>query len=193
MKVSEMIREFYPAYYRWEEYPAEKCIAFGNVDDRWGILGNFAPVEIDINGVKFANTEQLFQMMKFTDRGTLLKIHASRGMRIKYAAKAAEKAGLRRPDWPEIIVDAMKFCLQAKFEQSEEFRLTLAATAGLYIVEDETKRRPDTWGAKREGDKFVGSNLLGRLLMELRDNGRLSYTLPADTLVITGGGLATEG
>jgi len=35
---------------------------------------------------------------------------------------------------------------------------------------------------KLQGDKFVGPNLLGRLLMELRDTGRLEYTLPADAM-----------
>ena len=185
MKVSEMIRDFYPGYYRLEEYPADECVAFGKVSGQWGILGNFAPVEIEVNGVTFANTEQLFQMMKFTDAATLREIHQCRGMRIKYAAKAAEKGGLRRPDWPQIIVDAMKFCLQTKFEQSADFRTALDQTRGLYIVEDETRRRPDTWGARREGDRFIGSNLLGRLLMELRDSGSLAFALPPDALAFT--------
>lgn len=44
-------------------------------------------------------------------------------------------------------------------------------------------RKPaDTWSAKLEGDKWVGSNLTGRLLMELRDNGKLEYKLPEDAL-----------
>lgn len=29
---------------------------------------------------------------------------------------------------------------------------------------------------------YVGPNLLGRLLMELRDNGKLEYNLPDDAL-----------
>ena len=32
------------------------------------------------------------------------------------------------------------------------------------------------------GCKYVGPNLLGRLLMELRDNGKLEYNLPDDAL-----------
>ena len=31
-----------------------------------------------------------------------------------------------------------------------------------------------------QGDKYIGPNLLGRLLMELRDNGSLQYSLPED-------------
>ena len=37
-------------------------------------------------------------------------------------------------------------------------------------------------GVKLVGDDFVGPNLLGRLLMELRDQGTLEYHLPADAL-----------
>ncbi|MDE6650128.1 MAG: NADAR family protein, partial [Muribaculaceae bacterium] len=136
-----------------------------------------------VDGVEFINCEQLFQMMKFTDAETLKAIHSSKGMKIKYAAKAAEKLGLRRPDWGQIIVDAMKFCLQTKYEQSEQFRQELKETAGKTIVEDQTrfkKKKADTWGAKLIDGKYCGSNLLGRLLMELRDNGHLDYNHPDD-------------
>ena len=56
---------------------------------------------------------------------------------------------------------------------------------GLYIVEDQSsfaKKNPDTWGVKKQGEHFVGPNLLGRLLMELRENGKLEYHLPEDAL-----------
>ena len=39
------------------------------------------------------------------------------------------------------------------------------------------KGRYHTIYGKRQ---YVGSNLLGRLLMELRDNGKLEYQLPDD-------------
>lgn len=41
---------------------------------------------------------------------------------------------------------------------------------------------PDAWGVKFREGQFVGPNLLGRLLMELRDDGRLEYSLPDDAL-----------
>ena len=84
-----------------------------------------------------------------------------------------------------MLVDAMKFCLTLKYQQSVEFRKALEASKGKYIVEDQstfTKKTPDTWGVKLQGDNYVGPNLLGRLLMELRDNGSLSYNLPEDSM-----------
>ena len=88
-------------------------------------------------------------------------------------------------DWGQIIIDAMMFCLQTKYEQSEEFRLALKATTGKIIVEDQTrfkKKKADMWGAKLIDGKYEGSNLLGRLLMELRDNDHLEYNLPENML-----------
>ena len=180
-KVAPFIKEFYPEYYQWHEYPVEDCIPIRKTTEAWGILGNFAHTPLVVNGMTFDNSEQLFQMMKFTDAATLNAIHSSKGLKIKYAAKAAETKGLCRADWGQMIIDAMKFCLQTKYDQSETFRNTLNSTKGKIIVEDQTKfprKNADTWGVKQVGDKFIGSNLLGRLLMELRDNQRLEYSLP---------------
>jgi len=65
-----------------------------------------------------------------------------------------------------------------KYEQSGEFRTALERSKGRYIVEDQSsfkKSWADTWGVKRQGDNYVGPNLMGRLLMELRDSGRLEF------------------
>ena len=42
----------------------------------------------------------------------------------KFTAKHWEKS-FRRSDWGSIIVDAMKFCLQAKYEQCASFVMRL--------------------------------------------------------------------
>lgn len=90
----------------------------------------------------------------------------------------------RRDNWPQMIIDALKFCLQKKYEQCEEFRMELERSKELFIVEDETGRKSTSYGVKlnKESGLYEGSNLLGRLLMELRDTGKLEYTLPADAM-----------
>ena len=114
-------------------------------------------------------------------------------MPIKWVAQRGEKEGLRREDWGSMIIDAMKYCLQLKYEQSQKFRDVLNSTKEYYIIEDQTNKKTlkngklkdaDTWGAVLKGDNYVGSNLMGRLLMELRDNGSLSYKIPRDTSVL---------
>ena len=121
-------------------------------------------------------------MMKFTDKEVRVKVFAAPNP--KMTAKHYEKTH-RRNDWGMMIVDAMKQCLQLKYEQSEAFRSALERSKGKYIVEDQSsfkKSWADTWGVKRQGDLYVGPNLVGRLLMELRDNGRLEF-IPIPTIV----------
>ena len=158
------------------------------MDQPWGILSNFGRTPLVVDGVRFDCTEKLFQVMKFADPASRKAIWSVNGQTIKMKAKHFEKAGTVRPDWGEIIVDAMKFCLMEKYRQNEAFREELDRSRGLYIVEDQTtfpKKSPDTWGVKlsADGSEFVGPNLMGRLLMELRDNGKLDYTLPEDVLL----------
>lgn len=183
--VAPFIKEFYPEYYSVGRYPADRCICIRKVADEWGVLCNFAKTPLSVNGVTLKNSEQLFQLMKFVDEAPVKAVYQARNP--KYTAKHWEKTH-RRKDWGSIIVDAMKFCLTQKFEQSEVFRRELLRTSGYFIVEDQTsfpKRTADTWGAKLVGKEYVGPNLLGRLLMELRDSAHLVCHLPADALMFT--------
>lgn len=189
MHIREFIEKNYPEYYSIERYPKDKTVAFCSVDQPWGLFSNFGRTPLMVDGVPFDCTEKLFQIMKFTDDVSRKAIYSVKGQTIKMKAKHFEKAGTIRPDWGEIIVDAMKFCLMEKYRQSEAFREELERSRGLYIVEDQTtfpKKSPDTWGVKlsADGSEFVGPNLMGRLLMELRDNGKLDYTLPEDVLLL---------
>ena len=100
-------------------------------------------------------------------------------MRLKMKAKAFEKRGVERSGWREIAVDVMRFCLNHKYQASAEFRKALADSGSKYIVEDESNRKnkPDSWGAILDTatNEYYGKNIMGRLLMELRDKGKLEY------------------
>ena len=180
--VAPFVEKYYPQYYSIETYPVVECIPFCKVTEEWGIFSNFAHTPMQFEGVTYKSSEQLFQMMKFTDEKVRKAIYAANNP--KMMAKHYEKTH-RREDWGMIFVDAMKQCLQLKYEQSEAFRSTLEQSKGKNIVEDQSsfkKRWADTWGVKRQGDFYVGPNLMGRLLMELRDNGRLEF-VPISILV----------
>lgn len=187
MHIREFIEKNYPEYYSIERYPKDRTAAFCSVDQPWGLFSNFGRTPLVVDGIPFDCAEKLFQVMKFADDVSRKAIYSVKGQTIKMKAKHFEKVGTIRPDWGEIIVDAMKFCLMEKYRQNEAFREELDRSRGLYIVEDQTtfpKKSPDTWGVKlsADGSEFVGPNLMGRLLMELRDNGKLDYTLPGDVL-----------
>jgi predicted NAD-dependent protein-ADP-ribosyltransferase YbiA (DUF1768 family) len=184
----DCIRKYYPEYLGYSSYPADQCAAFSKSDEEWGILGNMTSAKIVVDGVEFKTSEQLYQMMKFKDPEVVKKVwngDTARGKKsgnTKMTAKSYELE-FRREDWGCILVDAMKFCVVEKYEQCEAFRKELERSRGKYIVEKQPKagRRADAWNANLVGDKWVGPNLMGRLLMELRDgDGKMEYKLPDD-------------
>lgn len=186
MRLAGFIKEFYPEWYGIQEYPSDRTASFCRVSEEWGIFGNFAPTPIVVDGVPFDCTEKLFQVMKFADSESRRIIYAQKGQSIKMMAKHQEKVGAVREDWGRIFIDAMKFCLVQKYVQSEAFRSELERSKGLFIVEQEANpRRPaGAWSAKlsEDGTTWTGPNIMGRLLMELRDKGTLGYTLPEDVM-----------
>ena len=179
--VAPFIEKYYPKYYSIETYPVTDCAPFCEVKGKWGIFSNFAHTPIQYDDVTCKNVEQLFQMMKFTDEDVRNAVYAANNP--KFTSKHYEKTH-RRNNWGMIVVDVMKQCLQLKYEQSEELREALERSKGKYIVEDQSsfkKSWADSWGVKRQGEFYVGPNLMGRLLMELRDNGRLEF-IPIPTI-----------
>lgn len=187
--VYPFIKEFYPQYDGIQTYPASECAVFCSTHEEWGVLSNMASVPIVIDGVAFNSAEHIFQMMKFRDPDYVVKVwngitaNDKKSANIKMTAKSYEPDH-RRQDWGSMIVDALKYAMQKKYEQCEAFRQELERSKGRYIVEQQPNpnKKADTWSAKLEGDQWVGSNLTGRLLMELRDNGKLEYNLPEDAL-----------
>jgi type I restriction enzyme S subunit len=79
-----------------------------------------------------------------------------------------------RPDWDQVRVKIMRWCLRVKLAQNwGSFSELLLATGERPIVEE--SRRDDFWGAKPKGEEtLIGMNCLGRLLMELREVVRSS-------------------
>ena len=74
-----------------------------------------------------------------------------------------------RPDWDEVRARVMRWCLRVKLAQNwERFGALILETAERPIVEE--SRKDDFWGAIPSSDgQLVGRNVLGRLLMELRE------------------------
>ena len=72
-----------------------------------------------------------------------------------------------RDDWEEVKYKVMTWCIEVKLIQNwDTFANLLLLTGNKPIVEYSTK--DDTWGAIPDGDYLVGTNALGRLLMQVR-------------------------
>ena len=186
--IAEFIKEYYPQYWGYVEYDAESCAIICKVQDEWGIFCNFAKTPLKVKDYTFNSSEELFQLMKFKDSTVLRNIIAGitangkKSDAIKMTAKSYEKK-FRREDWGKMVIDAMKFCLQTKYDQCEEFRNKLIESSGYNIVEDQTSfinSHPDAWGVQQKDGKFEGPNLLGRRWIDLRDTANLEYNLPDD-------------
>ena len=190
-RLASYIQTYYPQYWGTQEYDVKECVQIHKVTEEWGIFCNFAPTPIQIHGVMFKNCEQLYQVLKFQDATCISEVYHAPNP--KFPAKRLETLN-RRSDWGKIFIDVMKFCLQMKYEQSPMFRNKLSESKGKYIVELQTDKKTsaNAWGVKSRksmvgedaviSEKLVGPNLLGRLLMELRENGCLEYTLPDNLL-----------
>lgn len=175
----------YPEYDKIERYPAEQTIGFTTTAAEWGIFSNFAKTPMMVNGIEFACVEQMFHYIRLnseTERAKYLKLIPNMGLKMK--AKTFAKRGVERADWRDIAVDVMRFCLNHKYQNSAEFRKALSDSEGKSIVEDESNRpkKPDSWGAVLDAatNEYYGKNIMGRLLMELREKGKLEYQLPSD-------------
>ncbi len=75
-----------------------------------------------------------------------------------------------RSDWSKIKFDRMREVLRAKFTQHEDLRELLLSTGNARLVESATVDNPVNrlWGEVNG----VGRNMLGMLLMEVRDELR---------------------
>lgn len=184
MTTHEYILRYYPEYHDIRRYPVARTVRIGKVADEWGILGNMAKCLLTVDGVTFPSSEHIYQIMRFSDtelRKILLRDPSTYSMK---RFKAKKHFNETRPDWHSHLVDIMRFVLSVKYEQCEAFRNELHRTGDLFIIEDETRRMKgkaaDSFGAvlSFDGLEYIGPNLLGRLLMELRDAQVLKYSLP---------------
>ena len=182
--IAEAIKKYYPQYWGDQVYPISQSVFFHKKTDSHWILSNMSACPLEIEGIPFKSSEHLFQTLKFATPESISAVYQSNNA--KMTAKHYQKlGGHRRADWEQILVDVMKFCLQQKYEQCSEFRKELDCTIGYNIVElqdrknDKESSRANGWGVKTKGENYEGANIMGRLLMELRD-GEMEYKLPKD-------------
>ena len=122
-----------------------------------------------VNAIPIRTSEALYQACKYPSMPMIqFEIIAENSpMTAKMKAKAHRRNS--RPDWHEVRVKIMRWCLQVKLAQNwDTFSKLLLETGDRPIVEQ--SRRDAFWGAKAVDDHtLVGMNVLGRLLMELRE------------------------
>ena len=126
-------------------------------------LSNFHPAEISFEGECYPTVEHAFQAAKTLDPGEREKVRLAATPTL--AKRLGRKVTLRR-DWEAIKVNVMRDLLRLKFQQPE-LREQLLATGTARLIEGNTWN-DRTWGCVWVKTQWVGRNLLGQLLMQVR-------------------------
>lgn len=156
-------------------YDPQSSAVFLKTNEEFGGLSNMAPgFPLIVNGVTIRTSEALYQACRFPQRTDVQRqiITERSPMTAKMRSKPFRKD--TRPDWETVRVSVMRWCLRVKLAQNwERFGKLLLSTGDKPIVEKKVRRK-DFWGATVMPDGLlVGKNVLGRLLMELREQLRL--------------------
>lgn len=159
-------------------YNPSSSAVFLKTREEYGGLSNMAAgYSIEVNGLIVKTSEALYQACRYPHlpdvQNIILREHSP------MTAKMRSKSFLEqsRPDWDLVRVPIMRWSLRAKLAQNwEKFGSLLLSTGDMPIVEMKT-RKIDFWGAKvKEDGSLVGMNVLGRLLMELREKLKSNST-----------------
>jgi len=152
-------------------YSRKDSVVFLKTDEPFGGLSNMAGgYPIHVNGVRILTSEALYQVCRFPHLPDVQKLIIGQvsPMTAKMRSKPYRKDS--RADWDQVRVRIMRWSLRMKLANNwNTFSALLLKTGERPIVEE--SRKDPFWGAKvvDDGDTLVGMNVLGRLLMELRE------------------------
>ena len=150
-------------------YQAKEVVRFRKTTEEYGGLSNMAPgFPVVVLGHRIRTSEALYQACRFPHMPEVQAMILNEGspMTAKMRSKPYRKDS--RPDWDDVRVPVMKWCLRVKLIYNwRKFSELLLSTGDRPIVED--SRKDSYWGAlPQEDDTLNGQNVLGRLLMDLR-------------------------
>lgn len=143
-------------------------IRFYRTSEEFGYFSNFASYPIEINGKTWPTSEHYFQAQKFAGQPDEEEIRLADSP-MKAAKMGWDRKRPLRKDWEIVKDDIMRKALYAKFTQHIDLQTKLLTT-GDAIITEHTKN-DFYWG---DGGDGSGKNMLGKLLMELREKLRES-------------------
>ena len=134
---------------------------------KYYFLSNFFPAEVTYNGLTYQNNEAAFQAQKTYSKEERIEFTT---LEPRDAKRRGRRVRLRR-DWEQVKDRIMEEIVRAKSSQNEELKEQLLATGDAQLVEG-NRWNDRYWGVDiRSG---VGENHLGKILMKVRSELRLS-------------------
>lgn len=164
--MNDRLRNIEPRTYRRAE-----CVTFQKTSEEFGGLSNMAPgFPLQVNGLRIGTSEVLYQACRFPHLIDVQRMLLTERSPMTAKMKSKPFRQESRPDFEVIKVTVMRWCLRIKLLQNRDrFARLLLATGERPIVE--VSRKDPYWGAQvdDDGDALIGGNVMGRLLMELRE------------------------
>jgi len=141
-------------------------IYFYTAGEEYGCFSNFSQHGFELDDKYWKTAEHYFQAQKFAGTVFADKVREAR------SPKEAAEIGRRRDfplrdDWEAVKDDVMRRAVLKKFQTHDEISYILLETVDEHIVEN----APGDyyWGCGKDG---TGKNMLGRILMEVREKLR---------------------
>ena len=165
------------------EYLRRDVVVVFKTREAFGGLSNMAAgFPLLVNNVRIYTSEALYQACRFPHLPEIQQLIIGQASPMTAKMRSKPYRIQTRTDWDSIKFKVMRWCLRVKLAQNfEKFSDLLLSTENKAIVEQ--SRKDDYWGAKlsADGERLVGQNVLGRLLMELRERLRQQE---ADSLTV---------
>ena len=162
-------------------YDRSSSVVFRKTRETFGGLSNMAGgFPLLVSGVRIRTSEALYQACRFPHLPDVQRLIIAQRSPMTAKMKGKPYRQESRRDWNRVRVNVMRWCLRVKLAQNwAVFSKLLLDTGFRPIVEQ--SRKDDFWGAKPVDDQtLVGMNVLGRLLMELRESVK---TEPEESLL----------
>lgn len=130
----------------------------------YGFLSNLYKREMIFSGTIFRSSEDAYQFGKPKKKEVARWLVTAPTPHLCAIAAHSLLPWDVRPNWNDVKVERMKIVLRAKFTQHPDLKEKLLATGDAKLIE---KSKTDAfWGT---GKKGTGKNMLGVLLMDLRE------------------------
>ena len=153
----------------WKDFAIHSEKEIRGFFGEYRFLSNFWPADVILDGVNFKSVELAYQAAKWKKEDRSYFLNCTELQSVDYNRKNTPN-GYSKQLWDKKKVEIMKNLLKQKFNPKINFDnyKKLIATGNKYL--EETNWWGDIfWGTDKKGN---GKNMLGKILMEIRENSK---------------------
>jgi N-glycosidase YbiA len=157
----------------WLETQHEAILFYQRDREQYGFLSNFHPSPIVIDGIHYNTVEHFYQSMKSEDQNYRNSVMSAPtpGKAKRLGTPGHKQSSLTQlpPDWETRKFEIMNKGVLAKFTQNPDLKAALKNTRSSQLLEDSPTDLVFGTGPIDEQGQFPGKNMLGVILMDVRN------------------------